>query len=89
MSDANVTENVRAGLSRNESLLLSILSEKNKTIFTLKDAVTNLKCPYTYAKTLTSNLKKKKWITPLKRGTYLIAPLRSSTALKMVNSKQH
>ncbi|MDT8782621.1 MAG: hypothetical protein IAX22_08280 [Candidatus Bathyarchaeota archaeon] len=40
-------------------------------------------------KNLNQQLEKKKGITPLKRGTYLIASLRSSTALEMVNSKQH
>ncbi len=75
MTDAKVTENIRAGLSRKESLLLSSLSEKNKTIFTLKDVTSDLKCTYTYAKVLTNNLAKKKWIIALKRGVYLIVPL--------------
>jgi len=75
MPDAIDSENVRAGLSRNESLLLSSLSEKGKTIFTLKDVVGELKRPYEYAKVLASNLAKKKWIIVLRRGTYLIVPL--------------
>lgn len=45
--------------------------------------------PIHIRKNLNQQPEKKKWITPLKRGTYLIAPLRSSTTLKMVNSKQH
>jgi predicted transcriptional regulator of viral defense system len=77
--DANVTENIRAGLSRNESLLLSALSEKNKTIFKLKDIMAELQCPYTYAKVLANNLARKKWIIVIKRGVYLIVPLSAGT----------
>jgi len=79
MTDASVTENIRAGLSRNESLLLSSLSEKDKTIFKLEDVMTELKCPYTYAKVLANNLARKKWIIVLKRGVYLIVPLSAGT----------
>ena len=75
MSDANNTEDVRAGLSRKESLLLSALSEKGKTIFNLKDIIDELKCSYEYAKVLANNLAKKKWIILLRRGIYLIVPL--------------
>ena len=74
-SDANNTENVRAGLSRTESLLLSSLSEKDKTTFGLKDIVSELKCSYEYAKVLANNLTRKRWLIILKRGTYLIVPL--------------
>ena len=79
MLDANVTENIRAGLSRNESLLLSALSEKNKTIFKLKDIMAELQCPYTYAKVLANNLARKKWLIVIKRGVYLIVPLSAGT----------
>ena len=75
MSDANNTENVRAGLTRNESLLLSSLSEKGKTIFRIEDIVSELRCSYGYAKVLANNLRKKKWIIILRRGVYLISPL--------------
>ena len=75
MTDANVTGNVRTGLSRNESLLLSSLSEKDKTIFKLEDVIVELKCSYTYAKVLANNLTKKKWVIVLRRGVYLIVPL--------------
>jgi len=75
MADASVTENIRAGLSRNESILLSSLSEKDKTIFKLEDVMAELKCPYTYAKVLAYNLARKKWIIVLRRGVYLIVPL--------------
>jgi predicted transcriptional regulator of viral defense system len=75
MVDASYTESVRAGLTRNESLLLSSLSEKGKTIFKIEDITTELKCSYKYAKVLANNLTKKKWVIVLKRGVYLIAPL--------------
>ena len=73
--DASYTENVRAGLTRNESLLLSSLSEKGKTIFKMEDIATELKCSYKYAKVLANNLTKKKWVIVLRRGVYLIVPL--------------
>jgi len=75
MVDASYTENVRAGLTRNESLLLSSLSEKGKTIFKMEDIATELKCSYKYAKVLANNLTKKKWVIVLRRGVYLIVPL--------------
>src|SRR3989304_6618646 len=71
MADASYTENVRAGLTRNESLLLSSLSEKGKTIFRIEDVVNELKCSYEYAKVLANNLTKKKWVIVLRRGVYL------------------
>ncbi len=73
--DASYTESVRAGLTRNESLLLSSLSEKGRTIFKIEDISAELKCSYKYAKVLANNLTKKKWIIVLKRGVYLIVPL--------------
>ena len=79
MEDANVTGNVRAGLSRNESVLLSSLSEKDKTIFKLEDVIAELKCSYTYAKVLANNLARKKWVIVLRRGVYLIVPLSAGT----------
>jgi len=72
---ANDTENVRGGLSRNESLLLSALSEKDKTIFRIEDVVNELNCAYEYAKVLVNNLTKKRWVIVLRRGVYLIVPL--------------
>jgi predicted transcriptional regulator of viral defense system len=79
ITGASITENIRAGLSRNESLLLSALSEKNKTIFKLKDVIAELQCPYTYAKVLANNLARKKWLIVIKRGVYLIVPLSAGT----------
>jgi len=75
VTDAGNTENVRAGLTRNESLLLSSLSERGKTIFKIEDIATELKCSYKYAKVLANNLAKKKWTIVLRRGIYLIVPL--------------
>jgi predicted transcriptional regulator of viral defense system len=75
VSDANNTRDVRAGLTKNESLALSSLSEKGTTIFRLKDISAVLNCSYKYAKVLANNLVKKKWIIALSRGTYLIVPL--------------
>jgi predicted transcriptional regulator of viral defense system len=75
MPDANNTENVRAGLTKNESLLLSSLSEKGKTIFRIDDIISELGCSYGYAKVLANNLRKKKWTIILRRGVYLISPL--------------
>jgi len=79
MPDAKNTENVRTGLSRSESLLLSSLSEKNKTIFDLKDVMAELRCSYRYAKVIANNLTRKRWIVLLKRGTYLIVPLSAGS----------
>ena len=75
MPDANNTENVRAGLTKNESLLLSSLSEKGKTIFRIDDIISELGCSYGYAKVLANNLRKKNWTIILRRGVYLISPL--------------
>jgi predicted transcriptional regulator of viral defense system len=80
MADASYTENVRAGLTRNESLLLSSLSEKGKTIFRIEDVVNELTCSYKYAKVLANNLTKKKWVINLKRGVYLIVPLSAGVS---------
>lgn len=75
ISDTINTDNVRVGLSKNESLLLSSLSEKGRNIFNLMDVVAEAKCSYSNAKVLANRLTRKKWIIPLKRGTYLIVPL--------------
>jgi predicted transcriptional regulator of viral defense system len=80
MADASYTENVRAGLTRNESLLLSSLSEKGKTIFRIEDVVNELMCSYKYAKVLANNLTKKKWVINLRRGVYLIVPLSAGVS---------
>jgi len=74
------TENVRGGLTRNESLLLSSLSEKGKSIFRLRDVCEELRCRYEYAKVLANNLAKKRWIIVLSKGKYLIVPLSAGAS---------
>ena len=73
--DSNDAHNVRGGLSRSESLLLSALSEKGKNIFKIDNVKAELNCSYEYAKVLVNNLAKKKWVILLNRGVYLIVPL--------------
>lgn len=75
VSDANGAKNVRRGLSGSESRLLASFSAKGRTIFRLKDVSAELDRSYGYAKVLVNNLTKKRWITRLRRGTYLIVPL--------------
>lgn len=82
MAASKITQNVRQGLSRNESLLLSSLSEKGKKIFALRDVVDDLGCSYAYAKDLAKTLTRKKWIINLRRGTYLIVPLSAGVEAK-------
>lgn len=72
---ANVTENVRMGLTARESQLLSSMAEEGQTIFSLQDVMDRLNCPYKSAKVLVKNLAKKRWIILLSRGKYLIVPL--------------
>jgi predicted transcriptional regulator of viral defense system len=75
MFDTNNVKNIREGLSRGESRLLSSLAEKRKNIFSLNDVILELNCPYGNAKVITNRLVKKKWIIPLSRGKYLLVPL--------------
>lgn len=65
----------RKGLSERESYLLSYLSEKRKSIFSLHDVMTVLRCSYDNAKVIADRLKKKKWIIRVAKGKYLIVPL--------------
>jgi predicted transcriptional regulator of viral defense system len=75
MTASKTTQNVRQGLSKNESLLLSSLSGDGKKIFTLRDIRKELGCSYAYAKDIAKRLARKKWTVGLRRGTYLIVPL--------------
>lgn len=79
---SNELQNIRKGLSRNESLVLSSLSGKGKKIFGLKDIVAELGCSYAYAKDMARNLAKKKWVVNLRRGAYLIVPLEAGVEAK-------
>jgi predicted transcriptional regulator of viral defense system len=82
MTTANTSQNIRKGLSGNESLLLSSLAGKGKKIFGLKDIVAELGCSYAYAKDMARNLAKKKWVVNLRRGAYLIVPLSAGVEAK-------
>ena len=76
-SVTNNTKNERKGLSKTESTLLSSLSEKGRTIFTLKDIVENSGINYDNAKVIANRLVKKRWLIRLSRGKYLIVPLEA------------
>lgn len=82
MSAPKVAQNVRQGLSRTESTLLSSLSGKRRKIFNLKDIMTELGCSYVYAKEIAKSLLAKKWIIGLRRGIYLIVPLSAGVESK-------
>ena len=81
-SDTNNTKNERKGLSKTESTLLSSLSEKGRTIFTLKDLVENSGINYDNAKVIANRLVKKRWLIRLSRGKYLIVPLEAGVGSK-------
>ena len=82
MSAPKYTQNIRQGLSRSESLLLSSLSGKGKKIFALSDIQKELGCSYAYAKDTAKRLVRKKWIIALRRGAYLIVPLSAGAESK-------
>lgn len=75
MSDTSNTENIRRGLSKAESHLLSSLAEARKNIFSLDDVISELGCPYENAKVIVNRLVKKGWVILLSRGKYLLVPL--------------
>jgi len=81
-SNTNNTKNERKGLSKTESTLLSSLSEKGRTIFTLKDLVENSSINYDNAKVIANRLVKKRWLIRLSRGKYLIVPLEAGVRSK-------
>lgn len=81
-SVTNNTKNERKGLSKTESTLLSSLSEKGRTIFTLKDLVENSGINYDNAKVIANRLVKKRWLIRLSRGKYLIVPLEAGVESK-------
>lgn len=63
----------RAGLSRNESRILSDLSYRKKGIFTINDIKNYVENPRDFIYILT----KKNWILRIKNGVYMIAPLEA------------
>lgn len=69
--------NIRKGLSKKEAYLLSSLAEKKKQLFAVKDVMKELGCSHNYAKVITSRLIKKKWLTQIEKGKYLIVPLEA------------
>lgn len=67
-----ITEKYRKGIGKKESILLSVLARRDKSVFTAKDAKAILKKdPYQ----MLHQLKKKKWILAIKGGLYAIVPL--------------
>lgn len=67
----------RIGLGKKSSILLSKLSENNKTIFTIGDAVRILKEKKSSVTKLLHDLTRSKWLFRLSRGKYLILPLEA------------
>ncbi len=82
LSGSNDTENIRIGLSKRESWLLSSLAEDRKNIFTLHDIRTKLGCSYVNAMKIANRLVKKKWVILLSRGKYLLVPLSAGVESK-------
>lgn len=67
--------NKRLGIGKKSSRLLSELAEKNKSIFTVDDAVKILKEKKSSVTKLLHDLTRKKWLFRLSKGKYLIFPL--------------
>lgn len=67
----------RAGLGKKSSRLLSEIAEKNKTIFTIDDAVKILKGKKSSITKLLHDLTRNKWLFRISRGKYLILPLEA------------
>ncbi|MFO7966789.1 MAG: type IV toxin-antitoxin system AbiEi family antitoxin [Archaeoglobaceae archaeon] len=70
-------EKIRKGLSPRESLLLSKLSGRGKSIIEIKDIESTLNINYKNAKKTASELERKGWLDRLSRGKYLIVPLEA------------
>lgn len=69
------TQNIRIGLSRKESFLLSTLAQEGKSIINLDDVARVWGASYPNAKVITNRLRKKKWLIPTMGGRYIISPL--------------
>jgi len=77
-----LAQNIRQGLSKRESILLSTLAGKGKKTFTLPDIIMELDSSYSSAKEIAKSLARKKWIIKLRRGIYLIVPLSAGVDSK-------
>lgn len=79
MVTETVTQNteLRKGISKKEALLLSSFAERKKYIITLSDILCETNCTYNHAKVIANRLLKKKWLIPIEKGRYLIAPLEA------------
>lgn len=67
-----VINKTRKGIGKTSALLLSTLSEKNKNIFTLADAVKVLQGKNSSVTKLLHDLTRKNWLFRLSKGKYLI-----------------
>jgi len=68
---------LRAGIGKKSSLLLSELAENNKSIFTVDDAVKILKEKKSSVTKLLHDITINKWLFRLSKGKYLILPLEA------------
>jgi predicted transcriptional regulator of viral defense system len=69
------TQNIRTGISDNETYLLSTLAKEGKSIIALSDISRILGASYSYAKVIADRLRKKKWLIQMTQGRYIISPL--------------
>ncbi len=72
----------RKGLGKKSAVLLSTLSEKNKNIFTVAEAVSILHGKKSSVTKLLHDLTKNKWLFRLSKGKYLILPLEAGSKPK-------
>src|SRR3989338_22343 len=72
-----MTKKTRKGLGKKSALLLSTLAEKNKSLFTLDEALAVLKKKKSSVTKLLHDLTEKNWLFRVSRGNYLILPLEA------------
>lgn len=70
-------KNTISALGQKEAELVARLSYEEKDIVTAQELDTYLPIDFQYRKQLVYNLKKKKILTPVKRGVYIFIPLES------------
>jgi len=75
MTVTKSTQNIRMGITKKETYLLSTLAKEGKTIINLEDISKVLNATYYYAKVIADRLRKKKWLIQIAKGKYLISPL--------------